>query len=145
VVLDGWRPDGSIPVGDGRKESSASDRFPPRTQTLNGTYTEIVQRFPFDSSTYVVMVTRGHLTECVRAVLKRPYRYAGFIGSSRKAKFLREQLGDGGFGRQKIDRLHAPIGLDVGAETPDELSVAILAEMVTVRRNAEARVTARST
>jgi xanthine dehydrogenase accessory factor len=88
------------------------------------------------------MVTRGHLTdlECVRAVLKKPYRYAGFIGSARKAKLLRDQLVRDGFDPQKIDRLHAPIGLDVGAESPEELAVAILAEVVAVRRNAEARV-----
>lgn len=132
----------TVTVADDRKEFSAAGRFPPGTETLNGPYTRLVERFPFDSSTYVVMVTRGHLTdlECVRAVLERPYRYAGFIGSTRKAKLLREQLVRDGFDPARIDQLHAPVGLDVGAETPEELAVAILAEIVAVRRNAESRI-----
>ena len=130
-----------VTVADDRAEFSAAGRFPPDAETLNGSYAQIVERFPFDSATYVVMVTRGHLTdlECVRAVLKKVYRYAGFIGSARKAKLLREQLARDGFDPLRIDHLHAPIGLDVGAETPEELAVAILAEIVAVRRNAEAR------
>ena len=97
-----------------------------------------MRSFPFDSATYVVMVTRGHLTdlECVRALLPRKYRYAGFIGSERKAKLLREQLAADGFEQAKIDALHAPIGLAINAETPAELAVAILAEIVAVRRHA---------
>ena len=127
-----------ITVADDRKEFSAAGRFPPGVQTLCGDYTEIVNRFPFDSATYVVMVTRGHLTdlECVRAVLAKKYRYAGFIGSERKAKLLREQLRNDGFDKKKIDALHAPIGLNIKAETPAELAVSILAELIAVRRNA---------
>ena len=133
------RLDFKITVADDRKEFSAAGRFPPGAQTLCGSYTDVVSRFPSDSATYVVMVTRGHLTdlECVRAVLKKKYRYAGFIGSERKAKLLREQLRSDGFDQGKIDGLHAPIGLDIKAETPAELAVSILAQMIAVRRNAE--------
>ena len=133
------RLDFKITAADDRKEFSAAGRFPPGVETLCGSYTEIVERFPFDSATYVVMVTRGHLTdlECVRAVLKRKYRYAGFIGSERKAVLLREQLRSDGFPQEKIDALHAPIGLDIKAETPAELAVAILGQLIAVRRNAE--------
>lgn len=132
------RLDFKIIVGDDRKEFSAAGRFPPGVETLCGSYTDIIERFPFDSATYVVMVTRGHLTdlECVRAVLRKKYRYAGFIGSSRKAKLLREQLRNDGFDPEKVDALHAPIGLDIKAETPAELAVSILGELVAVRRNA---------
>ncbi len=135
------RLDFKITVADDREEFSAAGRFPPGVKTLCGNYTEIVNRFPFDSATYAVMVTRGHLTdlECVRAVLKKKYRYAGFIGSDRKAKLLREQLRNDGFAQEKIDGLHAPIGLDIKAETPAELAVAIMAQLVAVRRNAEAQ------
>jgi xanthine dehydrogenase accessory factor len=132
------RLDFKITVADDRKEFSGAGRFPPGVETLCGSYADIVERFPFDSATYVVMVTRGHLTdlECVRAVLKRKYRYAGFIGSSRKATLLREQLRNDGFDQGKIDDLHAPIGLDIKAETPEELAVSILAQLIAVRRNA---------
>ena len=107
-------------MADDRKEFSAAGRFPPGAQAVCGSYAETIGKFPFDSATYVVMVTRGHLTdlECVRAVLAKKYRYAGFIGSERKAKLLREQLRSDGFDQEKIDALHAPIGLDIKAETP---------------------------
>jgi xanthine dehydrogenase accessory factor len=139
VASQASRLDFRITVGDDRPEFTAADRFPPTVETLCGTYTEIVQRFPFDAATYVVMVTRGHLTdlECVRAVLKRKYRYAGFIGSARKAKLLREQLRSDGFEQAKIDGLRAPIGLDIKAETPAELAVSILGEIIAVRRHAD--------
>ncbi|MGA2611940.1 MAG: XdhC family protein [Spirochaetia bacterium] len=135
------RLDFKITVGDDRKEFSAAGRFPPGVETLCGNYTEIVDKFPFDSATYVVMVTRGHLTdlECVRTVLRKKYRYAGFIGSERKAKLLREQLRNDGFDQEKIDGLHAPIGLDIKAETPSELAVSIMAQLIAVRRNALAQ------
>ena len=133
------RLDFKITVADDRREFSAAGRFPSGVQTLCGSYTDIVGAFPFDSATYVVMVTRGHLTdlECVRVVLTKKYRYAGFIGSERKAKLFREQLRNDGFDQEKIDGLHAPIGLDIKAETPAELAVSILAQLIAVRRNAE--------
>jgi len=138
------RLDFKITVADDRKEFSAAGRFPPGVQALCGSYTDMVNAFPFDSATYVVMVTRGHLTdlECVRAVLGKKYRYAGFIGSERKAQLLREQLKSDGFDQERIDALHAPIGLNIQAETPAELAVSILAQVIAVRRNAPAHASA---
>lgn len=138
VAWHAARLDFKITVGDDRAEFSAAGRFPPGVETASGAYTDIIQGFPFDSSTYVVMVTRGHLTdlECVRAVMKKPWKYAGFIGSARKGILLREQLAQDGFDRGKIDRLRSPVGIPIEAETPDELAVSILAEIVSVRRNA---------
>ncbi len=128
-----------VSVGDDRPDFRSAERFPPEVETLGGTFTEIVRSFSFDSATYVVMVTRGHLTdlECVRAVLTRTYRYAGLMGSARKVKLFREQLRNDGFPQEKIDGLHAPIGIAIKAETPEELAVAILGEIIAVRRQAE--------
>jgi xanthine dehydrogenase accessory factor len=85
-----------------------------------------------------VILTRGHLLdlECVRAVLKRPCRYAGFMGSARKTRLILEQVAKDGFDPARVASLCAPIGLDIGAETPEELAIAILGELVAVRRNA---------
>jgi xanthine dehydrogenase accessory factor len=93
---------------------------------------------PVHAATYAVIMTRGHLLDlaCVRAVLKRPYRYAGFMGSARKTRLILEQLEKDGCDPARVAALWAPIGLDIGAETPAELAVAILAELVAVRRNA---------
>jgi len=131
----------TVTVADDRAEFSGAGRFPPGVRALCGAYTGVVESFPFDAATYVVMVTRGHLTdlECVRAVLRKRWRYAGFIGSSRKARLLREQLSRDGFEAARIQQLHSPIGLRIGAETPDELAVSILGEIISVRRNAAPR------
>jgi xanthine dehydrogenase accessory factor len=128
--------DFSVTVADDRQEVISAAHFPPAVITLVGGYAEMVERFAFDHATYVVIVTRGHGfdLECIRAVLKKPYRYAGVIGSERKIKLLLKQLTDDGFAREKLDALHAPIGLDIEAETPEEIAVAIAAELVSVRK-----------
>jgi xanthine dehydrogenase accessory factor len=130
--------DFEITVVDDRPEFASPGRFPPAVKTMCTGYSEAITTFPFDSATYAVIVTRGHLfdLECVRGVLGRPYRYAGFIGSARKVKLLRTQAEQDGFGKERIAALHAPVGLEIAAETPAEIAVSILAEIVAVRRNA---------
>lgn len=128
----------SITVIDDRAELSAAGRFGPGVAMITGDYVPAIEAFPFDSSTYAVIVTRGHLfdLECARAVLKRPHRYAGLIGSARKVKMIREKLAEDGIPAGVIERLHSPIGVAIAAETPEEIAVSILAEMIAVRRGA---------
>lgn len=125
-----------VTVGDDRPDFLAPGRFPAAVATLGGTYTDIVATFPFDASTFVVIVTRGHLNdlECVRAVLPRPYRYAGFMGSQRKTQLVLDQVAKEALDPLKLTALRAPIGLEIGAETPEELAVAIAAELIAARR-----------
>jgi xanthine dehydrogenase accessory factor len=125
-----------VTVGDDRPEFLANDRFPDDVLTQAGAYTTLVEAYPFDPSTYVVIVTRSHLCdlECVRAVLRRPYRYAGFMGSRRKTALILDQVAADGFDPRHLQGLHAPIGLKLGAETPQELAVAIAGELISVRR-----------
>ena len=127
-----------VTVGDDREAFLEPGRFPAAVATLGGSFTEIVGRFPFDPSTYVVIASRGHLCdlECVRAVLGRPYRFAGFMGSRRKTRLVLAQALADGFDPAKVDALRAPIGLELGAETPEELAVAIAGELIAVRRKA---------
>jgi xanthine dehydrogenase accessory factor len=133
--------DFAVTVADERPEFADSRRFPPGVRALSRSYQESIRSFPFDAATYVVVLTHSHVRdlECVRAILSRRYRYAGFIGSARKTKLLREQLKADGFPQGKLDALHAPIGLAIRAETPAELAVSILGELVAVRRNADPR------
>ncbi len=128
----------AVTVGDERREFLEPERFPAGVETRLGSFTEIVASYPFDLSTYVVVVTRGHLCdlECVRAVLGRTYRYAGFMGSRRKTRLVLEQVLADGFDRAKVDALYAPIGQEIGAETPEELAVAIAGELIAVRHGA---------
>ena len=128
----------AVTVADDRPEFVAEGRFPPGVRTLLGGFAEVVAGFPFDSATYAVVLSRGHRSdlECVRAVLGRSYRYAGFMGSARKTRLILDQVLQEGCDPVRVADLWAPIGLDVAAETPAELAVAILGELVAVRRNA---------
>ena len=128
-----------VTVGDDRPAFLAPGRFPPGVVTLNGTYSDMVARFPFNTATFVVIVTRGHQSdlECVRAVLPRPHRYVGLMGSLRKTRLVLEQVAAEGFDPRSVEALRAPIGLEIGAETPEELAVAIAAELIAARRNTE--------
>ncbi len=128
-----------VTVVDDRPEMLTDGKFPGGVRTILADFEQAIAEFPFDSATYVVVVTRGHLFDlkCLRALLKREYRYAGFMGSARKARFIIDQVLQDGFDPIKVDALWAPIGLDIDAETPEELANAILSEMIAVRRNAK--------
>ncbi len=127
-----------VTVVDDRPEFLAPSNFPAGVQTLQAGFEEAIGAFPFDGATYAVVVSRGHLQdlECVRALLKRKYRYAGFIGSARKTRFIFDQVLQDGHDPAQVEALWAPIGLDIAAETPAELAIAILGELIAVRRNA---------
>ncbi|MCR4963484.1 MAG: XdhC family protein [Firmicutes bacterium] len=84
---------------------------------------------------YYVIVTRGQQfdIECLRILLKNEYAYLGMIGSKTRVKNVRETMAAEGYDKQKIDAMHSPIGLRIGAETPEEIAVAIMAEIIQVR------------
>jgi xanthine dehydrogenase accessory factor len=129
-----------VSVGDERPEYTSHDRFPTTVETILGTYRDIIGGFEFGDSTYVVVATPSHQSdlECVRAVMGRGYRYAGFVGSRRKTGMILERLVEEGFDRAEVDSLRAPIGIDIGAETPGEIAVSILTEIIAARRNSPA-------
>jgi xanthine dehydrogenase accessory factor len=128
----------SVTVVDDRPEYLTPERFPGTVRAVLGDFSRAIAEFPFDAATYAVVVTRGHLLDlqCLRALLAQPYRYAGFMGSARKTRFLIDQVLADGQDPVKVASVCAPIGLDIGAETPEELAIAILGELVAVRRNA---------
>ena len=87
---------------------------------------------------YLVLVTRGHKgdLDCLRWAVGTPARYIGMIGSKRKFIEISKVLEQEGVPAEKIERVQSPIGLDIGALTPEEIAVAIVAEMISVRRHA---------
>ena len=84
----------------------------------------------------VAIVTRGHSEDeqCLRAVIPIDVEYIGLIGSKRRTNIVLRRLSDDGFDVARLQRVHAPVGLDIGAVTPEEVALAILAEVVAVRR-----------
>jgi xanthine dehydrogenase accessory factor len=126
----------AVTVADFRGEFADPKRYSPDVSVIHAAFEKAIRDFPFDPWTYAVVVSPGHVQdlECVRAILRKPYKYAGFIGSKRKAQLVRSVLAEEGFPHEAIASLHAPIGMEIGAETPEEIAISILAQLVAVRR-----------
>jgi xanthine dehydrogenase accessory factor len=136
-----------ITVVDDRAELLGPDRFPPQIERLQGEFSQLIAELPIDASTYIVIVTRNHVLDltCVRAVLTHSARYVGVMGSARKTRMMVKQLHEEGFDPARIGALFTPVGMDVGAETPAELAISILAEIVAVRHDSKAVATLQQT
>ncbi len=126
-----------VTVMDDREEFLTKERFPDADMRVKGSFEEFSQMIPAYENAYYVVVTRGHKGDavCSRQILNRPYTYFGMIGSKTKVKFTREQLLLEGFTEEQIDTIHAPIGLPIGGETPEEIAVSIMAEIVQVKNS----------
>ena len=92
--------------------------------------------YPIDLNTYVVCVTRGHKHDetSLRLVAASAAPYVGMIGSKRRVGAVLRHLIDDGIDSEAVSRVHTPIGLDIGAETPEEIAVAVMAEIIQARR-----------
>lgn len=88
-----------------------------------------------DSDTWFVIVTRGHRydTECLQAILNKTYAYVGMMGSRRRVAIVKDQLEEQGIAREVLEAVHTPIGLKIGAQTPEEIAVSVMAEIIQVK------------
>jgi xanthine dehydrogenase accessory factor len=126
-----------VEVLDDRAEFARSDRFPEASGVhVLPSFYQAMTGFPIDSAAHIVIVTRGHLHDktVLAQALKTPADYIGMIGSRRKRDTIYKELRKEGFSDADLARVHCPIGLDIGAETPEEIAVSIVAEMISVRR-----------
>lgn len=124
-----------VTVMDDREEFLTKERFPDADERILGSFHELGEKIPVYENAYYVVVTRGHQGDalCARQILRRPYTYFGMIGSRTKVKFTREMLLSEGFEERQLDSIHAPIGLPIGGETPEEIAVSIMAEIVQIK------------
>lgn len=137
VAKAGRLLDFNITVIDDRAEFAARDKFPdPAVQLRAQDFVEALRSINITPATHIVIVTRGHRHDeiCLEEVIDKPARYIGMIGSRRRTTTIRERLKRAGIAPEFLRRVHAPIGLDIGALTPEEIALAILAEIVLVRR-----------
>ena len=126
----------SVVVLDDRPEFADPARFPDAFEVRQvDDYDHPLQGFPVDEDSFVVIVTRGHLydKEALAEALKTSAGYIGMIGSKRKRQAIYKALLDEGFTNDDLERVHSPIGLPIDAETPEEIAVSIMAEMIQVR------------
>ncbi len=124
-----------ITVVDDREAFANRERFPAAQRVIRTPFAEALDRLQIHENTYLAIVTRGHLfdREVLRGALDTQAAYVGMIGSRRKIRTLFESLEEEGFSRERLDAVHTPIGLDIGAKTPEEIALSIAAELVQVR------------
>lgn len=124
-----------VAVWDDREEFAGPARFPQAERFFCAPFEDVGARIRFTPDDYVVIMTRGHQADhtVLTQTLRSGVRYLGCIGSKRKLALSRERLLAEGFTAEEYARLHAPIGLRIGAETPAEIAVAVAAELIGVR------------
>ncbi|MDQ7029219.1 MAG: XdhC/CoxI family protein [Ardenticatenia bacterium] len=138
----GKRCDFRVVVVDDRPQFTSRERFPTADELIVAPFDEALGHFPFDLDTYVVLVTRGHRhdVDALLHVIQHPVAYVGMIGSRRRIRGVFQLLmAQGKLTDEQAARVHAPIGLDIGAETPAEIAVAVMAEIILVRRGGTGR------
>jgi xanthine dehydrogenase accessory factor len=120
-------------VIDPREDWNSSQRFPTATERIVLSYEDFLSDFIPSPADYVVIVTQGHEHDefILRQMTEHPLRYLGMIGSQRKISRTLRKLPPTS---QWNAELHAPVGLDIGAETPNEIAVAIVAELIQTRK-----------
>ena len=125
-----------VTVLDDREAFANAERFPEARQiVVLDRFDQAFDDIAVDANGYVVIATRGHLYDqtVLAQTLKTPAKYVGMIGSRSKRDAIFKALGEQGFGPDDIGRVHSPIGLAIGAETPEEIAVSIVAELVGCR------------
>ena len=125
-------------VCDDREAFANAERFPEAKETHSGAWEEIFAKLSPNGFSYLVIATRGHKGDlaCLRWAFTTPARYIGMVGSRRKLVEFFKVLEDEDVPHDVLERVHSPVGLDIGALTPGEIAVSVVAEMIAVRRNA---------
>jgi xanthine dehydrogenase accessory factor len=131
----GQELDFHLTIIDDRPDYASPARFP-GVDCIVGDIEAELSRFPITEQTYVVIVTRGHKRDgqALAAVINKPARYIGLIGSKRKIHTILSDLHAHGVSLERLAAVHAPIGLEIGAVSPAEIALSIAAELVSIRR-----------
>lgn len=127
--------DFNVTVIDDREEFANRDRFPGVDTIICNDFNEALNEVNFGENSYFVIVTRGHKADqaCLEKVLKNEFKYLGMIGSRAKVANSIRQLLEKGYTTEDINRINSPIGLKIGAQTPAEISISIMAEIIQVK------------
>ena len=129
-----------IAVVDDRDERETADTMSEAAEVYVRTdIAEAVRAAPIDPATYVAIFTKNADESALRAVLERNAAYVGMIGSKRKVGIVRDHLAAAGTDALRLAAVRAPIGLDLGAETPAEIAVSVMAEIMAVRSGTSGR------
>src|ERR1700733_13724963 len=130
----------STVVVDDREAFANAERFPEADATYAEPYEEVFSKLSVTSSSYLIIVTRGHRDDMrvLRWAVTTPARYISMIGSKRKTISVIHELEKHGIPREQFERIFAPMGLEIGAESPEEIAISVVAEMIAIRRSPDA-------
>lgn len=128
-----------VTVIDNRESFANRERFPEVEEVIADEYEDVYSRLNINSSSYIVIVTRGHRDDMrvLRWAITTEARYISMIGSRRKVIAVIREFEKEGVPREAFERIYAPMGLEIGAITPEEISISVAAEMIAVRRGAD--------
>ncbi len=128
-----------VVITDDREEFADPDRLPWAHEVIAADFRSVLDRLSLDADDYVLAATRGHSydAEVVERTATSPARYVGMLGSARKRAVVFEALERAGVPREALQRVRVPIGEDIGADTPAEIAVSVVAELIRVRRTGE--------
>jgi xanthine dehydrogenase accessory factor len=126
----------STSIIDNREAFANQERFPEAEATYAEEYEDVFPKLPVNSSSYIIIVTRGHLDDMrvLRWAVNTPAKYIAMIGSKRKTISVVHELEKEGIPREAFEKVFAPMGLEIGAEMPEEIAISVVAEMIAVRR-----------
>ncbi|MDF3001898.1 MAG: xanthine dehydrogenase [Bacillota bacterium] len=129
----------SVTVVDDRPTYANKDRFPQAETVICDEFSSCLAQLILNEYSFVVIVTREHKhdLECLRTLLTRKTAYTGMIGSKVSLNRVKEQLKQEGFSEEQIHKVHMPVGLDIGADTPDEIAVSIIAQIIQFRMSSK--------
>lgn len=124
-----------VTIIDSRKEFANQDRFPEADEIIAEDTEKALTHLKITPYTYIIIVTRGHLKdeEVLASVVRSNAAYIGMIGSRQKNATVFQHLEEQGISAQELKKVHAPIGIDIGAQTPEEIAVSIIAEIIQIR------------
>lgn len=125
-----------VTIIDDREEFANQDRFPEADEIVTEDIERALTHIKITPSTYIIIVTRGHLQdqEVLASVIKSKAAYLGMIGSRKKNATIFQQLTEKGIFQEELNKVHAPIGINIKAQTPEEIAISIMAEIIQVRR-----------
>jgi xanthine dehydrogenase accessory factor len=128
-----------VVVADDREAFANRERFPEARDVHADEFDSVMAQLVLPEAAFIVIATRGHRDDMrvLRWAANTPAHYIGMIGSKRKVTTIYRELEKEGIARDKLDRVSAPIGIDIGARTPEEIGVSVVAELIAVRRNSQ--------
>ncbi len=125
-----------VAVLDDREDFADAEKLPGADEVICEDFETGLDRFPINGNTSIVLVTRGHKQDelSLRRCLGRGAGYLGMIGSKRRTRAVLEHLNDEGLDPEELAKVRTPIGLDIGAESPEEIAISVLAEVILLRK-----------